>query len=254
MRALLIAVAILLAGCSDAPAEVEDDGPPDIITKDGTGAISGVVVTAAIVPIEGATVAMNDQEAMTDVDGAFSFADLDPGLYVMEVSAPQFETIQSTADVRADETSKVRIVLAADPTPVPRVNTEKFEGYIELGDAWATYAGTLVLGSSELCKCSFTADLGPNAEQGILEIFWTPSTAANDPEFYYDVIPSGDADSPSGFVGNPAYEVFDVSEWDEGEVEIVISVATTAQAQQSFEVFWSVWYDGEGPDGWSVQE
>ena len=85
MRAQLLVLALLLAGCSE-PTETPDE-PFDASLDDEleataeTGVIRGVVVDAAIVPVAGVTVTIDglDQETTSNEAGAFGFDGLEPG-------------------------------------------------------------------------------------------------------------------------------------------------------------------------------
>src|SRR5688572_24479115 len=89
MRPVLLALALLaplLAGCSgggDEPA-----GPDEVQATPTTGILRGVVVDAAIRPMAGVKVSVpvpdgSVRNSTTVDDGAFAFAGLEPGAYVV---------------------------------------------------------------------------------------------------------------------------------------------------------------------------
>lgn len=251
----LLLLAMLVAGCSDPPAEQAPDGTADADVDETTGAISGVVVDPTIFPVEGAMITLtgHGMEATSNERGQFVFEGLEPGIYVLEVRAPGHLSIQSSADVAAGKVSKPRIVLPIDTSPVPYPLTTYFEGYIEAADAYAVWILMDFIGNTELCTCEFNATIGPGAHTAILEAMWDPSSQTNDPALWYDVYPPGGGDY-WGSSEAPMYVTRDAKDWMEGEARIVFSVASTVSVQQSFDAFFTVWYDGAPPDGWSVVE
>ncbi len=254
MRLLTLAmvVAVALAGCSDAPVAVDDTPPAK--TTSTTGAIAGIVVDGSISPIVGSSVRIDalGLETTVDEDGAFVFEDLEPGVYFINADATDHISAQTSATVVAGEVSKARLQLVYSPVPVPVPVTEKFEGRIELADAWVVWILGEFTGNTELCKCWFYPSVEEGAQTAIFEMFWTPSSPANDPGMWIDhYTPDGDYDGNN--VDNPARLQFDASSWSAGEVTIQVSVGTTVQIQQDFEIFYTVWYGGPAPDGWTIQ-
>lgn len=122
----------LLAGCSDAPA-------PEQTTEAPESTLSGIVVTEAIVPVEGATVSLpsEEMEATTDADGRFTLGPLPPGTYRLTVRAGGYADAVVAATVRGPDDGLVNIVLAAVSRDVPYHETIQFQGYLECTlDTW----------------------------------------------------------------------------------------------------------------------
>lgn len=128
---------VSLAGCADeAPAAVEGEEFKDLDLKadDDTGVIRGVVVDPAVVPVEGATVVLDDgRTATTTAAGAFGFSDVEPGIHQLVVDKVGFVATQTTVDVRAgiDQPPVVKVLLEHDAAELPYVQAFQFSGYIE---------------------------------------------------------------------------------------------------------------------------
>src|SRR5688572_11370662 len=101
--AVMLVVAVL-AGCSEAPGEADPGLPAaefeDLVVTQSTGAIRGIVVSEAIVPIGGADVAVTGTALTTvsDEDGTFVFSSLEPGTYFLEVAKEGYFTTQASTD------------------------------------------------------------------------------------------------------------------------------------------------------------
>jgi hypothetical protein len=122
--ALLLAA--LLAGCSGEAGEPPEAGP-------GQGTLRGVVVTAAIVPIAGATVTAEPGglEATTDESGEFTLGPLEPGAYGLQVRAQGYAPQRLAAQVVEGEGELLHVVLAAVASDVPYSELLHYEAFIE---------------------------------------------------------------------------------------------------------------------------
>ena len=90
LLACLAICGVLLAGCSEAPAAAESDDTfddVDVQVSETTGAILGVVVNDAIVPVAGATVRVlnTDHEATSDEQGRFVFQGVAAGAHFLSL-------------------------------------------------------------------------------------------------------------------------------------------------------------------------
>src|SRR5687768_16775861 len=94
--AALALLSTVLAGCSGG-----QDGEAAIPTGPGQAMLRGVVVTAAIVPIPNATVAVEPGgfETTTDGDGEFEVGPLDAGAYSLAVRAQGYAPQRSAVQV-----------------------------------------------------------------------------------------------------------------------------------------------------------
>lgn len=161
---LLLMLASLLAGCSGGggggPSPTGDGqqfDDLDVQATETTGVILGVVVDAAITPIEGATVTLTSTQPTlsqkTDSQGRFAFEDLEPGTYLMQVTHLQFAAAQSSAEVVAgiDEPKVVRIMLERLFDQNPYSEIIKFDGFL---------ACAYAIGVSSTCVNDYTRVTG----------------------------------------------------------------------------------------------
>ena len=150
MRQALVALALLsalAAGCAGPEATPQSIGPQafaDVEVTDTTGAIRGVVIDEAIVPIAGVLVQLNTGINLTsDDEGAFVFNGLEPGTYFLTASKLGYGTVQTSAEVVAGdrEPPVTKIALVADPSQQPYTQALKWEGFLQCGVMWSS--GTL---------------------------------------------------------------------------------------------------------------
>lgn len=256
MRVLIafLLVATALAGCSEDPVATTDPlAAPDLTTGPDTGAISGIVVSPTIVPVEGATVQLADATVITDADGIFAFTNLEPGVYFLDVFAPGHLTTQTSVEVAAGQVSKPRVMLAFDTSPQPYHQTTAFQGHIVLADAWAYFVYQIYFGNSDLCRCEFLADVGEDTETFVLEAIWDPSQPGADPNMYWEILGETSGHLESAHAANPILEHQPAAPYvDDVQAKIRFSVSTTVQVEQPFEVFFTTFHVAPAPEGWSL--
>ena len=113
-RVAWIAVLLALAGCSDGgnpeepPSDADAFDDYDVQATDTKGVLLGVVVDEAIRPVAEVKVALNladgtPQAKTSDSEGRFAFGDLDPGIYLLELSHSQYATLATSVEVKAGE-------------------------------------------------------------------------------------------------------------------------------------------------------
>lgn len=114
-------LAILLAGCAD-----EEAAPATIVQATS---LKGVVVTQAIVPIEGATVTVmpGGLTTATDASGLFSFEPVEPGTYHLAVGADGYADVTVEAVAGGE---LVKVVLTNVRSDVPYIEIQKWDGYL----------------------------------------------------------------------------------------------------------------------------
>jgi hypothetical protein len=119
---LLLMLLSGLAGCAD-------DGPAAPAALAGTSALRGVVVTEAIVPIEGATVLVTpgDLTATTDAGGLFAFEGVEPGSYLLLVKADGYADLRLEAMAGPEVVKAVMTNVRSD---VPYIEVQKWDGYL----------------------------------------------------------------------------------------------------------------------------
>lgn len=144
MRGLmcLSLVVVAFAGCAEeTPGEAADgdsdfDDVPVTVTDD-TGAIRGVVVNDAIVPIAGAavsfTVAPGDERTTkSDAEGRFAFSEVPPGTYFLEATKVVHESAQASVTVVAgvEQPPIVKVQLTRQFTQDPYLETQQYFGFV----------------------------------------------------------------------------------------------------------------------------
>lgn len=145
----------LLSGCiggdeADVDTEDEDDGGEAQHSED-EGSIWGAVSSDQFMPLEKARVTLLTmdreevgKEASTGANGEFTISFVQPGNYIVHVSAIGFESAQKGVTVVAGETAEVRLVLK----PLPRVGpyAEEFDRVGSVGAAVAWQVEPPVVG------------------------------------------------------------------------------------------------------------
>lgn len=261
----VIVVAGLLAGCAD-PAKKGDIGSIELLEapppEAGKGSISGVVVDEAIRPLAGATISINGitEPVSTDEDGLFIVTDLEPGLYIMMASLADYLPIQTTAEVVAGETAKIRIVLAFDPTPKPYHTTLQFEWYDEVGQGLVDFAWDLFLrgtGVPMLCdRCYFPFTSDGAVEEFIIEATWEDSIPdpLKETEYYWSLDNLGEG---GGYESDYFYNPGRASVGDNrfgNSTEFALTLASEEEwvtFQQTAHIFVTLFYLAPAPENWS---
>lgn len=125
MRVAFLVACLVLAGCVGTS---HDPATPDAGVA---AAMRGIVVDETVVPVAGALVLLQagGQQAATDQDGAFSFEGLEPGRYILNVSAAGFLPQQVEA-VAAASPPMTKVGLQRMVTTDARVVYAYIEGYL----------------------------------------------------------------------------------------------------------------------------
>lgn len=129
----LMALLVVLAGCSDtAPPTDSDD--PGLDVDDDSGGIRGVVVDDAVTPLAGATISLSTgEEALSADDGTFQFTDLDPGTHFLQATKIGYEPMQTSVDVEAgvERPDVTKVQLLRIPGADPYLQPHTFDGFYE---------------------------------------------------------------------------------------------------------------------------
>jgi hypothetical protein len=145
MRAVLVVallIATLVAGCSGngttPPAtDVVPEAFQQIQVTATTGAIRGIVVSEAVVPIANVTVKLLsvNKTKTTDAQGAFVFTDLEGGDYFLSVSKTGYFSVQASATVTPGlaEPPIVKVQLKVDISTQPYTELLKWTGFFACG-------------------------------------------------------------------------------------------------------------------------
>jgi len=150
--ASLMMMAVLLAGCSDEgkkdPVQDAQFDDLDVKATEETGVILGVVVDASITPLAGVTVTVEPggDQATSDGQGRFAFDGLEAGSYFVRAEKAGYIPAEQSVDVVAgvQRPEIIKVLLEPDPTTVPYVSVDQFNGFIEC-------SFTLVLVSYAAC-------------------------------------------------------------------------------------------------------
>jgi hypothetical protein len=151
----LVAVLVVLAGCTGTPADPASDAEEAAFDDLGlaatstTGLIRGVVVDEAIRPLAGASIeargpAGEELSATSGEVGAFGFDGLPPGTYFLKVRKLGYHEVQQSAEVVAGvaEPAIAKVVLPADAAGIPFAVTLTWDGFVQCStDVVAACAG-----------------------------------------------------------------------------------------------------------------
>lgn len=184
-----LSIALLLAACLAGCADGQGEGAPP--PGPGQATLRGVVVTAAIVPIEGAklTLEPGGLNATTDAAGEFAIGPLDAGAYSLSVRAEGYATERLAVEATPGSDDLVNVVLEAVATDVPYSELLHFEAFIEcsyaqnvggvVGGDFSCFGVTdLVLGvkvDNDVNSFPFSVNAG--GFKGLLfEMLWEPQS------------------------------------------------------------------------------
>jgi hypothetical protein len=190
--AALIVLGIALAGCASnatqgtSTTEVATDVHVEATAT--TGVIRGIVVDPAIRPLANAhvtTVAKGRTLATnTTPNGSFGFQGLEAGTYFVQAGKLGYKTIQTSVEVVVGDSAPkaVQVMLEANPSTKPYVETLSFKGFLACGVAvFLTSVGCTTRGelaSATGSKAIFHYDYTqlPDWMQG--ELIWDQTQAA----------------------------------------------------------------------------
>jgi hypothetical protein len=153
-RTVALLVLVLVAGCAGPATDTDAPGQPLGRT------LRGFVVDTAIRPLaEVAVVADGNGVTLnttTDAEGQFAFGDVRPGIYVLTVSKPFYETRQVTATVPENgEAPLVKVDLTLTAGLVPFANVIAWEGFLECSATIGNWCGIV-----NLYPCIVQSQLG----------------------------------------------------------------------------------------------
>lgn len=273
----LAVLGVALAGCSDSSPSGKVSGI-ELQQVDNTaylGSISGVVVDEAIRPVPGAQLSLLNRmgsNATSDADGLFVFEALEPGLYTISV-APipegerRFYGIQTTAEVVAGETAKVRVVLPSDVTPVPFHVTLAFDGFFQVGSGFVDEVLTLyvynktvgpVTTPSPTCTCKWAFGAAETVQTFVVDLARQDTVESPSPTFWAFLLESDIDDNDIWFCyDNPCNAHVPGANFSAEARNFTIEVWSDpawVAVQQSFELFVTIFYAAPAPEGWSFMD
>lgn len=278
----LLLVSLALAGCSGGGGGGGDKDDPTkglgLEATETTGVIRGVVVSEAIVPLEGVLITLTStgQTAQSNDVGAFGFEGLEPGSYFLSASKPGFRPVQQSADVEAgvSEPRIVRVMLVEDPSSRPTFELFEFHGYLECNVVAVLYYVP--------CQNPFTGEpigndqsfaffeIGGNVSFVHVSMLWDPAQPVGT-ELYMNV---GTPDIEIvDYTGGPSPQVVDISDDENGtedfndERAIVIGVSGNgesaggtvpslvgAEYHQQFDIYVVVFHGFKPPEGYAFHK
>lgn len=231
-----------LAGCTG-------DDPPEAPAVT-TGSIRGFVVTEAIAGIPGANVTMagSNMTAVTDLDGAFVFGNLTPGLYSLDAEASTYLPKQATVEVQAGNTTDARIVLVVNASALAFHQTFTFQGFVD------AHGGSNAPELAE-CRCDFNVPLDGTWLSIIVEASWedTFSPPAGETEYAWSIATESQAVNGTG--PTPLLGRVDAGGLPAGGSEAVVRVEPFSDwlfTSQQFDVLVTVWYGEPAPAGFQA--
>lgn len=270
MVAAMVAVALALAGCTDAgPTAAKDDAPTAI----AFGSIRGLVVDATIAPLPQVEVTLDESEKITttDQDGLFIFEDVPAGAHRLRTAPVGFlPALAETEVIAGEETPIVRMVVTAEGTTAGYAQTMKWEGIIQCSTSVAGDGGNCApaVFGDEFSE-TYQFDGRPDFVQS--ELVWEPTqpTLAEQMsiEYWCNRGPPCPDDSLLilGTVGmSPqvlAMERGLINSWEVGDPDQILYIRVDGRSSneldpeimlsQPFTVFTTVFYNTAPPQGWT---
>lgn len=262
--AWLLALAVV-AGCAGKEPEATEQSAPAAL-----GVLDGVVVDEAIRPIAGVNLTLDGSSlnATSDSGGAFRFAGLGLGVYVLRAEHPGYLAHVVTVTVAA-ETSKVNVMLVRDPLPQPYHVSLSFDFYTDLGvmsmEAYVDdfVRGLLGDGAPTLCtRCFVTFSGDRPVQEFILEAYWQETIDNPTGEVFHEwTLDAMDGTHRTGETAYGAlYNGVPVSVPDNPLNDTVDFGLTLffdhnwVHFQQEVNVFVTLWYLEAAPAGWSIAD
>lgn len=215
--AVPIVLALVTAGCLGIGGDDGSDEPVQkarAVVTDDTGGIQGVVTDAAVQPIEGATVEIQELSTSTTTaeDGSYAFSELQPATYTLTVTSDEHLSQEKTVDVTAGEVATVDIVLTRQAAQDPFTQSFELKGFFECGfaagydlspaPAPANMSGGLI--SSPTCNTLNSASGNATNDRFdhfftlegpirslVVETTWEPSVGALSDQLWVDIVPQG---------------------------------------------------------------
>lgn len=139
--AALLILAVALAGCSQSTPEGEEPAGQASATF---GTIRGLVVTEAIVPLEGVVIELDEGAGNTKTDskGLFSFDEVVAGAHRLRTNVTAYLPALAEVQVQAGEaTPIVRMVVTAETASSPFVELVQWDGFIQCAAGVGMTAG-----------------------------------------------------------------------------------------------------------------
>lgn len=193
LLAILVGTCAVVAGCAGPTSKAvptSRDIPTDL--PEETGTLQGRVTDDAQVPLKGAVVSLPslNRETNTAALGQFSFTDLLPGTYVVEVNAAGFQSALKEIEIRSQEIHELHFELVALAVLEPYHTTAIKNGRIFCGLDWrisadapqgplAACGALYTTPASDLDSFAVVFDLSSDNVSAVRELVfeteWTPT-------------------------------------------------------------------------------
>ncbi|HUR61108.1 MAG TPA: carboxypeptidase-like regulatory domain-containing protein [Candidatus Thermoplasmatota archaeon] len=189
--ALLLAGS-LLAGCS-SKATPPDEVDLGLRATPTSGVIRGLVVDAAIRPLEGVRVVLpdaGDRATETNENGLFGFEGVAPGSHFLKVSKAGYADMQQSTQVEAgvDNPPLVKVQMTAVSGLAPYVQVFKWDGFLECALSVIALCGAF---NGPACPQACTPNVTDDQFTSLVpvekppqlvqsEVVWQTTTAASD--------------------------------------------------------------------------
>jgi hypothetical protein len=178
--ALLLAAALLLAGCAASP---ESKLPAPTPTPTDMS-IVGLVQDESFVPIPGANVSLRlvNRTTTTDGQGSFRFDGLAESAYLVDVDAPGYDPATLTAEPATATNASLSFILRRPLSLRPSVSTEHFRGILQCAFEAAIIspscdsALTVAPGAPHVFNDTAAFDMGvnPNWDAVVVDVDFDP--------------------------------------------------------------------------------
>lgn len=186
-----VALALLLAGCSQAGESGQASGVTDgsgatidasLQATATTGVIRCIVVDDAINPLQGAMVLIAGNVSHTGPDGRCGRDGLPAGTTIVTASKVGHHAVQVPVEVVAaiDDPDLVRIVLAVDPATTPYTQEWKHDVHLACSTTWSSACGHPALQGGTADSSTVTMALDGRPLRIAVEAVWTSSQPLGD--------------------------------------------------------------------------
>lgn len=191
LRPTLLAVllsAAVLAGCAEGGAADEpaaDFTDLGLQATDSTGVMRGVVVDTAVRPIAGVRLAAVGpggaaREATSNAEGLFGLDGLAPGDWFVTANKSGYQQVQQSVVVAAGvaEPPIVKVLMEADPSTAPFVESFKMDGFIQCSIRPMILAQQCGVTDEDVVRAVYDLARAPDFIQS--EMVWTSTQAFGD--------------------------------------------------------------------------
>lgn len=235
------------------------------------GSIEGLVVSPSLAPIVSARVTLLRENISTrsDASGAFKFADLKPGSYLIAAEAVDYKTRTIVASATNGTITELTLTLEPSPRVEPYQETRELKGLVSCGLVASTPAREAradCAAADPNYRDSFEFSVNPGGMMLVAELVWSvdDNPGASSLRFLLETVGYGANDLELGnLTATGGYARIVVSPsvmekyYSEGgtmraSVALVGDASPSLAVQTSFTVFETAFYVAPGADDFSV--